>query len=420
MSSLSLLSNLNRVESPFVKVTIGDYTFGVYEKNAVKNYDATGIFKMHEIKYPNYIQSLNITKINGQVNRYELRFDYPVTQNDDPNFFEKVFSSVSRSRKIIFSYGDFSMPTYIYKDEEALILKVRPSVNVEKAVISYTVEAISRAILSTSGTFNWDAKYCKPSDEIKRILRLNSKYGLQDVFYGMRDYDKVISDNLIRSDDRPVQLEYQSRMSVFDYLSYLVNSMIPLASELENNKQSAVYSLTVIDDTSGVYGGPYFTVKLTDKKVDIFSAYEIDVGFPSKDIILDYSSEVDDTYSIYYDYQQELNNNEYAYRINRQGQLEEIYSPAISSDNEHYETQPIDKTWWGKVTEFPIKAKITIKGLLRPAVLMTHVRLNLYFFGKKFIQSGLYIITQQQDSIGLRGNFKTTLTMVRISGDDEA
>ena len=44
---------------------------------------------------------------------------YGITQNDDPNMLEKVFSSVSKSRKITLQYGDWSIPTYIYKEEEA-------------------------------------------------------------------------------------------------------------------------------------------------------------------------------------------------------------------------------------------------------------------------------------------------------------
>ena len=100
------------------------------------------------------------------------------------------------------------------------------------------------------------------------------------------------------------------------------------------------------------------------------------------------------------------------------GELEEVFSPAISSGNSHFLTRANDMTWWSKVTSFPIKATITIKGLLRPAILMTHVRLNVYFYGHKHISSGLYIITQQNDTINEQG-YKTTLSMLRISGDDE-
>ena len=69
MSSLNLLGYTTRVETPFVKVTIGNYTFGVYEnKNLERGEDSLGGYMLQKVKYPNYIQSLNITKINGKVN----------------------------------------------------------------------------------------------------------------------------------------------------------------------------------------------------------------------------------------------------------------------------------------------------------------------------------------------------------------
>ena len=101
--NISLLGSTSRIETPYIKVTFGSlangYTFGVYRK--VNNTDKTldGFYSSVKEIYPNYIQSLQITKINGQVNTYILNLDYPVTQDDDPNFFEKIFSSVSKTRK---------------------------------------------------------------------------------------------------------------------------------------------------------------------------------------------------------------------------------------------------------------------------------------------------------------------------------
>ena len=73
--------------------------------------------------------------------------------------------------------------------------------------------------------------------------------------------------------------------------------------------------------------------------------------------------------------------------------------------------------YWTKITEYPISAVITLKGLLRPAILMTRVRLNVYFFGKKHISSGLYIVTKQVDRIDMNG-YRTTLNLTRIRGDE--
>ena len=56
-----LLSSQARVQVPYIKVTIGKYVFGVFSKES-KNENN---LKQFEIEYPNYIQSLSVTKING-------------------------------------------------------------------------------------------------------------------------------------------------------------------------------------------------------------------------------------------------------------------------------------------------------------------------------------------------------------------
>ena len=71
------------------------------------------------------------------------------------------------------------------------------------------------------------------------------------------------------------------------------------------------------------------------------------------------------------------------------------------------------------MTRFPITATLTIKGLLRSAMLMNYVRVNTYFYGQKHISSGLYVITKQEDKIDSSG-YRTTLSLTRIAGDDDA
>ena len=48
---------------------------------------------------------------------------------------------------------------------------------------------------------------------------------------------------------------------------------------------------------------------------------------------------------------------------------------------------------------------------------MDYVKVNAYFYGHKHISSGLYIITKQEDMISDQG-YKTTLTLTRLSGDE--
>ena len=288
MAGLNLLGTTSRVATPFIKITIGQYTFGVYNRKTTTGFDESGFFKKHKIAYPNYVQSLSVRKINGQVNQYTLNIKYPITQGNDPNFFEKVFSSVSKTREIKFSYGDLSAPNYIYKDEIAIITDVKTRMTAASSIIDYTVSAVSSAVLSMSGTHNFQAEYNQPSEVIKRLLKQNATYGLQDVFYGMRDYDKVIADGLIPGDDLPVNLEYKANTSIFDYLRYLVSCMINKNNNTTSSNQlKNIYSLVVIDDTSGEYDGPYFKIFPVDKEKDALGTYEIDIGYPSENIVFE-------------------------------------------------------------------------------------------------------------------------------------
>lgn len=422
MSNLNLLGTTTRVETPFIKVTIGDYTFGVYDKKQGKNLNIEGIYQYNKIVYPNFIQSLNVQKINGQVNTYTLNIIYPITDKDDPNFFEKVFSSVSDSRKIKFSYGDLSTPNYIYKDEEAIITAINSQFSVSSCSITYNITAVSSSSQLNSGKYTFPGKVSKPSDLIKNLLYDNS-FGLLDIFYGMKN--KILNEryNLIPDTDIVVSLETKY-CSPLDYLTYLVSCMVN-SSDSDKTKTTSLiksksYILTVIDDVSGIFNGPYFKITLVDKNNSISNLqniYEIDINYPSKDIVTNFSINNNDNYSIMYNYANKITDEVKAPRIDDLGNIVYTYAPAISSTSEYFNTTENERTWWTNIVQFPLSATITFKGLLKPAILMTHVKLNVYFYGRKHISSGVYIITKQNDSIDFSG-FKTTLQLTRIAGDE--
>lgn len=420
-TNFSLLGSTSRIETPFIKVTFGDkangYTFGVFQRTKAKQKDANGFYTSLKTVYPNYIQSLEIIKINGQVNQYTLSISYPVKNGDDPNFFEKVFSSVSQTRKIVFTYGDVSLPTYIYKNEEAIITKIQTNFKIESSVIDYTISAISSARLAQSASYPFiNTSPKKPSDEIKALL-YNKNYGLQEIFYGMNNKALVESSGLIPGDDRAVRLESFENITPLDYLKYLVSCMQPGSGNVKNPTVKDIYTLLINDDTSGKFGGPYFEIKPLSKKVAQSDAYSIDIGYPTANIVTSFQIENNENYSIFYDWQGKLNDAEYTYRINDDGVLEETFAPVITSNNETRATRISDQTWWTKLTEFPISVNITIKGLLRPAILMSAVRLNVYFFGQKHISSGLYVVTKQVDRVDTNG-YRTALSMTRVGGDN--
>ena len=407
MSNINLLSSMSRVETPVVSVQIGDYSFGVITSDTPN--------KVIKSKYPNYIQSLQVEKINGQVNKYTLRLDYPIAYGDDPNFFEKVFASASKDRTIFFTYGDMSTPSFLYRREEATILKVSPSFDIQNSKLSYTVSAISKAALVSVGTHHFPAKTAQPSEEIKRLLKTNA-FGLTDVFFGMKNYNLVLSRGLIPGDDKEVFIEDKTT-DVLTYLSYLVTIMRRVGSNDSNLLTSSNYNLIVIDDTSGEFNGPYFKIVKCSTDGDSLTTYDIDIGFPSSNIVTSFNVNVDKTYSLLYDYQEKISSQKYVTRIDDEGKLSQVFAPAISSNNNQYQTNETDRSWWSKVTQFPIGVNITIKGLLRPAILMSYVRLNVYFYGQKYLYSGLYIITKQVDTIDYNG-YRTELTMTRVGGDN--
>jgi hypothetical protein len=58
------------------------------------------------------------------VNTYTLVLLYVIQPGDDPNKIDKIISSVSSHRRILLSYGDCNSPTFIFKEEEAIITNI--------------------------------------------------------------------------------------------------------------------------------------------------------------------------------------------------------------------------------------------------------------------------------------------------------
>lgn len=424
LDRIDLLSEMSRVQVPWVKVTIGDcYTFGVYDKNTrALISDEKGVYlKAFNVDYPNYIKTLRITKINGQINRYTLGISYPITQFDDPNFFEKVFSKSSGARKIVFSYGDVSNPAYIYREEEALITKIGQTFNLADSRIDYTIEATSSVALKATGNGNFIAtgQNVKPSDEIKKLFK--SDASLQNLFTGMRAADL---DKYIAGDDMKVALVDKEGIGVMDYINYLVSCMRP--EDSPEGLPTANYILTIHDNTDNTKEkspagttGPYFKVTKIDKKVDKDGALVLNIGYQTREMVTAFSVEKNENFSIFYDYQTELTPKQYIRRLNNLGEWEDVYAPTVTANVNLKRTTSADENWWKLITAFPINASVTIMGLIRPATLMQYVRLNVIFpGGHKHISSGLYIITKQEDTIDEYGYF-TTLGLTRISGDDD-
>ena len=418
MQRIDLLSNASRVEAPFVIVDIGGYTFGGY--NGDSQADSSGNIPLST--YPNFIQSLNIVKLNGAINTYTLVLKYGIRPGDDPNLLEKVFSKVKSSRSLKLTYGDASIPGYLYKEEEAIISDIRTNFDFNSSSITYTLSCVSKSLNALSGKFSFSRQVAKPSDVIKNLL-YDNQYGLLNIFTGMRDKSLVEQQGLIASDDKTVTIEAKKSVTLFDYLNYLVNCMCMNSENPNSTIGLNKYTLVIEDDITSQFNGIYFRVCKVTNNSELVSAnaldtYQIDVGYPSdKNIITGFTIDDNQTYSILYDYSDKIQQSNYVSRIDDEGNIQYIYSPVLTNSSQLMKTTQADKNWWTQVTQYPITATLTMKGLLRESILMTYVRLNVILYGRKHISSGTYIITKQTDTLNASG-YRTQLNLVRIKGDN--
>lgn len=422
----NLLSSQCLVQAPFVRIDIGSHSFGVYKQSDVVGKDEAGFFSAAKIQYPNFVQKLDVVKINGQVNEYTLTLAYPVRLEDDPNFFDKVLSSVSGTRKIVFSYGDANQPNYIYKNEEAIITDVQTTFNFGNGgtistVIGYVIKAVSACALTNGQSITVGKRKAKPSTVIKEIF---NRCKLSSVFSGMTgNLEKYIA-----GDDAEVQLEAKENISPMDYISYLVGCMIPAGTKRDNNISKDTYIMTIHDGTTAeqlyntseelLNSGPYFKITRASYATKQTDAYEVNIGYGnSGTIVTGFTIDNNESYAMFYNYAGNQTNEQYVRRLVN-GKWVDEYAPGISSRNGLHRTTQEDVNWWTQVTQYPISGTLSLQGLLRPATLMQYLRLNVIFpGGKKHNTSGLYIVTKQQDSISENG-YRTTLGITRISGDE--
>ena len=419
MQSADLLASLNRVETPFISVEIAGVSFGVYNESMKNplNGLSSGYIKT---TYPNFMRSLSITKLNGAVNTYSIQMVYQITKGDDPNLLEKVFSKAKDTRTIYISYGDLSLPTYVFKREEALITDVKSNIDFAGSKITYTVNCVSKALLGNSIKLDFPKRTAKPSDLILELLYNRPDCGLLELFYGMNNKQNVIKSGIIASDDISTTIEAKTNITPIEYLKYLVSCMQPANEEYNTLLKSSIYRFNIVDDITGDFGGPYFKVTKLSRNIrkDTIDVYNIDIGFPGNNIITNFSVDDDQVYSILYDYSKDVEQPSYIQRIDNDGNVISEYSPAIAKSSRLLRTTSAEKTWWSNMVNYPINVSLTVKGLLKPAVLMSYVYIDARFFGAQHYVSGYYIITKQVDNISSSG-YRTTLSLLRVGGDLE-
>ena len=381
------------VEAPFIELNIGGYKIGGYK----------GSLDL----YPNYIASMTINKTSGELNEYTINLVHQVRVGDDPNALDKVFSK-NQFNKITIKYGD-AMSGATFRDTNAIINNVTMNRDYASAKILYTISATSVGHFVTSHSMNFDALDGKPSDRIRKLLYNSSiSSELQEAFPMMKN--KTTASKLIPSNDASIHIDKVTNTDPISYINYLVSCMSN-AKDKDKVIKDSVYVIYYTDDAKKGSGFEIREIKRDSVSNNYNAVYEVNVGYPDENNIFGFSISNDQNWSILYDSHMSSVQDEYYYTIENSGDVRKIYSPALSQSSE--EMQENDKNWWTFMTQFPISATLTMRGLLRPAFLTNYIKINTVFYGQKHISSGLYTILEQKDTLDGNG-FRTNFLLLRV------
>lgn len=355
-------------------------------------------------RYPNYITSMSVSKINGRINKYTINLQYQVRANEDPNFIDTLLGSTGYLRPLSIKYGDSMSPGTFYREEHALITDVSSTANVSSSSISYTITALSSVLLCDQTKYSFPERIGKPSTLINELLYECGQVSdqLLGVFNAMGNKTWVSSNNLIPNTDSEVVVGGMHNVSPLTYLSHLVSCMTNQATN--NSSYFMVY-----EDTSQ---GTFFKVVEVQPNTIQSGVYEIDVGYPENDFVTNFQLCDNMYWPLVYKYNDNIP--KWEYDIDNEGNVTRTRTNSLYTDNKYMSESLINSNWWTSVAEFPISAKVTLKGLSSPLMLMTYIRVNTLFYGNKDIASGLYVVTAQEDSVSGSG-CSTTLTLLRVS-----
>ena len=384
------------VESPFVEVDFAGTVIGTY-KNSVDD-------------FPDHISRLEVEKVNGEINKYAFELTHQIRAGEDPNLIDKIIAKV-RYTFIRIKYGDFNS-NVIYGDERAIITNVSMNRNYAANKISYTILATSAGEFITSHKLNFPARTEKPSTIIHELFYKNSQTSnlLLDSFPGMKNASLVSSNNLIPTNDAKLNIDAKTNVNTIEYINYLVGCMSSVANGVNDIIRSSSYYVSYENDFMNQLGGAF--MKITEVVKGISGAnniFEVTVGFPDDNYVMGFNVDNDIAWSILYENM--ATPDEYVYTINNKGQKVKQYSPNIMSS-----TSPmneIQKNWWTQMINYPISATLTLKGLMKPTMLMSFIRVNVVFYGQHHITSGTYAITGQKDVLSGEG-FRTILALTRV------
>ena len=386
------------VEAPFVEINMGGYIIGSYKGSLDQ--------------FPNYISSLEVSKVNGEINKYKIQIIYQIRYEEDPNLIDKLISTV-RYKKFKIQYGDAASDT-LFRDNNAIITNITSNRDYTGAKITYNIEATSANVFVTSYITNFSSVTDKPSNIIRNLLYNNAETSplLLEAFSGMKNVSLVDSKGLIPNNDSVLDIQSQTSMNPVSYINYLVGNMSN-STQTSNTIRNSNYYINYLDDSEGTFGGSYFKIsELTQASVmqsNINSVFEVTVGYPDSNNIMDFAVNTDNCWAMLYK-NSEISN-ERIYNIDNYGNTSSLKSlNVVSSSNILNE---INKNWWSQMINFPITAQLTLRGLLKPVMLTDYIKINVVFYGQTHITSGLYTITGQTDKLSSSG-FRTILDLTRV------
>lgn len=382
---------LNPVEAPFIELTLGGHTFGTY--STLNYYD----------RYPNYIDSMSVVKTNGSMNEYTINLVHQIRPGSNPNYIDELISK-NGYEKISIKYGDANSQV-IFQDANALLIGVDVNFDFVNCNIRYTLKATSSAIAIASHKRTFAGVTDKPSNIIRDLLYNDSSQDLLSAFPKMRDKNFVEKNNLLPSNDAVVSIEPYKNVNAFSYLKGLVSSM---QSTIEDSLSS--YMLLINDG--------YFSINEISKDYAYDAQlYEVNINYPDNNQVFSFSVDTNYSWPIYYEYSGKVSN--YNYDITNDGGINTYAT--MSSNLLDYSSQMgrnISDNWWTYVTEFPISAQLNCRGLLSPLLLLTYIKINCLYYGAERINSGIYIVVGQTDTLSGSG-YKTTLSLLKVAGPQQ-
>ena len=384
------------VEAPYFEVKIGGVAFGGYKGR----------------KVPNYVKALTAKKINNSFNEYNIKLIHQISPGDNPNYIDEIISSVKYD-VINLKYGNANTGQ-IFSDNNALITDVSQHFDFINCNITYNINAISVGATVAASKHTFPAYNGKASDKIREMLWGSENSDLIKLFPGMKNQLEVERKGLIPTNDKQIFIGEHKNITTLAYLNVLINRMVSSSTPSGSNINDSVYMYSVSDSSKG---SSFKIVEVRNLKSsnikNIPYIYEVNVGYPDDNFVLNFSVNTNFAWALAYESSKDII--KYDYNLDSIGNLEKQRIPACYK-NEKDELG--NRNLWTSLTRYPVNATLTVRGLTQNSLLMQYIKINNYMYGAKRITSGIYIVTEQIDSIG-NGVYTTTFNLMRVSGDDE-